>query len=185
MLQTNSIYLKCHPSSHITPPTYRKYKRIVQGEQTNTVKLKISLPVKELQRKGFHFVVVQVIAQHEGRFLLHYFMHNHGRLLGKTVGIAAQTQHQIGHDHRCEAPDHEQNDDIIQQTTLATHHKENFGQQEDAKNSDDKAHRHIGNTLRPIFGIGDDAQRKNFIVKFKQFGQIAFRGGSKKKRKFP
>lgn len=144
--------------------THRKNKSIVQGKQSNAVKLKVAFPVKELQGKGLHFVIKQIIAQHKGWLLLHDFVDNHRRLLGVIVGIAAQPEHDVGHHHGGEAPNHVQVGHIVQQPALAADYKVDFGFQENPKDAHHKAGRHIGYALWPELPIGYHAERQDFIV---------------------
>lgn len=152
--------------------TYWEYKSIVQGEQPDAIELEVSFPVKELQREWLHFVVKQIVAQHEGWFLLHYLVYNHGWLLRVVIGVAAQSQDDISHYHGGEAPNDEQIGNIIQQPALSTHYEVDLGFQENTKNANYEAGRHVGYTLWSEFPISYHAEREDFVVQHEQVRQI-------------
>lgn len=158
--------------------TYGEYEGIVQGEQADAIELKVSFPVKELQREWLHFVVEQIVAEHEGWFLLHYLVYNHGWFLGVVIGVAAQSQDDIGHYHGGEAPNDEQIGNIVQQPALAAHYEVDLGFQENTKNAHHEAGRHVGYTLWSEFPISYHAEREDFVVQHKQVRQIGLRSAS-------
>lgn len=124
--------------------------------------------MQELQCEGLHLVVEEIVAEHKSGFLLHYLVHNHGRLLGMIVGIAADTQHDVGHDHRGQTPRDIEMRTIVQQRTLASHNELDLGLQEYGKDADDEAGSHVGYTLWSKLPVGEHAQCEDLVVQLEQ-----------------
>lgn len=91
------------------------------------------------------------------------------------VGIAAQPQHNVGHDHGGKAPDHIQIGNIVQQAALAADYKVDLCLEEYAEYADHKTGRHIGYALWSEFAIGYHAQCEYFVVQLEQIRQIGLR----------
>jgi len=157
------------------PKSHRENKSVVQGKKSYSIELEKPLPVKKLQCKRLHFVVEEIVAQHEGRFLLHYLMDNHRRLFGVIIGIATKPEHDICNHHCGKAPNHIQMGHIIQQATLSAHNKVNLGFQENPENAHHKTGRHIGYALWAELAICYHTKRQDFIMKLKEIWQIGLR----------
>lgn len=157
---------------------YREYECVVQCKETDAIELEIALPVQELQSEGLHLVVEEIVAQHKGGLLLHDLVHNHRRLLGVIVGIAAEAQHNVGHHHGGEAPDDIQIGHVVQQAALAAHYEVDLCLEEYAKDADHEACSHIGHTLWPELSVGQNTQREYLVMQLKQIRQIGLRSGA-------
>lgn len=92
------------------------------------------------------------------------------------VGIAAETQHNVGHGHGGETPGDIQMGTIVEQATFAAHNEIDFRLEEYGKDADNETRGHIGYTLWSKLAIGEDTQREDLVVQLKQIRQIGLRG---------
>lgn len=67
----------------------RKYKRIVQLKQSQSIEVERLLAVQYLQRKRLHFVVEYLVVQHEHRFVLEDLVHDQCGLVGLLARFRA------------------------------------------------------------------------------------------------
>lgn len=132
-----------------------------------------------MQCEGLHLVVEEIVAEHESGFLLHYLVHYHRGLLGMIVGIAAETQHDVGHGHGGETPGDIQMGTIVEQAALAAHNEVDLRLEKDGKDADYETCRHIGYTLWSKLSIGEDTQGEDLVVQLKQIRQIGLRCDAK------
>lgn len=56
--------------------THRKDKSVVQSEQSESIEMQDILPVKHLQSKRLHLVVISLVVQHKHRLHLKNLVNN-------------------------------------------------------------------------------------------------------------